>query len=240
MAVGMPAGGVALWDLADRRHPTPLADIPMDGTASKIVFSPDGRTVAVAAGRTVDLWRLAGRSDPVRLGTLKGHSDKVMAMAFSPDGRTLATGSRDTTAALWNVADEAALRRKAILTDNGAAVGTVAFSPDGHTLVIGTGYRAAAFWDVADLSGPVRVATLKRADLKTESLVFHPDGRTLITSGQSFDDSATQAVLWNYSALNELRANPTDVACTVSGGGLTPDDWATYIPEVPYQPTCPR
>ncbi|MFC7530339.1 TIR domain-containing protein [Actinoplanes sp. GCM10030250] len=225
---------VTLWDLTDRRHPVQLADLPSVEVALAIAFSPDGNTVAVAGNRVVNLWNVADRSSPVHLGTLKGHSDLVYALAFSPDGRTLATGSNDKTAALWNVTGK--LRRQAILTGNGAPVWSVAFAPDGRTLAVGTLDDAAALWDVAELSGPVRVATMRGADVRTKSLLFHPDGRTLTTSGINFGN--TLAVVRDYSALNELRADPAAVACAVTGGGFTPDEWAAYIPEVPYQRTC--
>jgi WD40 repeat protein len=236
LAVGK-GSAVALWDLTDRRSPARLANLPGNHLVSAIAFSPDGRTVAVAADRTVNVWKLVDQSDPVLLGTLRGHFDSVLAVAFSPDGRTLATGSADKTGALWNVADPTRPRRLAILTGNGSPVWSVAFAPDGRTLATGTDNNAAALWDLAELSGPVRVATLGGAALKSKSLLFHPDGRTLTTSGTN--RSSASAVLWDYSQLNDLRAHPADLACALTGGGLTPDDWASYIPEAPYQPTCP-
>ncbi|GIE34139.1 hypothetical protein Ait01nite_071840 [Actinoplanes italicus] len=224
---------VALWDLTDRRNPVQLGDLPGNDLIAAVAFSPDGRTVAVTTGQTVNLWNVTDRSEPVQLGTLKGHTDRVLAVAFSPDGRTLATGGEDRTASLWSV--DGRLRRQAILTGIGAPVWSVAFTPDGRTLATGTEAETVAFWDVAELSGPVRVAVLRRTDLKSTALVFHPDGRRLATSG-NFD--STRAVLWDYSALDGLRADPAAVACAVTGDGFTLQEWEAYIPETPYRPTC--
>jgi hypothetical protein len=44
--------------------------------------------------------------------------------------------------------------------------------------------------------------------------------------------------VWDYSDLNAVRADPARQACTVTGHGLSADEWAEYISELPYQPTC--
>ncbi|HEX9998844.1 MAG TPA: TIR domain-containing protein [Actinoplanes sp.] len=238
LAVGRGVSDVTLWDLSNRQRPTWLADLPGTDGVSTLAFSPDGHTVAIGTALAIHLWNVADRSKPVHFGTLKGHADDVNALVFSPDGRTLASGSEDRTVALWNVGDHTHLGRQAILTGNDGAVGSVAFAPDGRTLAIGVFDAAAVLWDVADPPAPVRLATLIRAELTPGTVLLHPDGRTLITAG--YGDTTDRAVFWDYSALNDLRANPVNIACAVVGGGFTPDEWALYIPDADYQPTCPH
>ena len=229
---------VELWDLTDRQHPARLGTLDENEMVYAIGFSPDSRTVAIGTGRQVSLWNLADRSKPIHLGMLKGHTGSVLSVAFSPDGRTLATGGADSTAALWNVAGPLPGRRHAILTGLDAPVRAVTFTADGRTLAVGTwDTSTVTLWDVAELSNPVLVTTLRRAEVRTSWVIFHPDGHTLTTGAAGYD--TTRAVQWDYSALNDLRANPVDLACAVAGGGFTEQEWAAYIPDAPYQRTCP-
>jgi WD40 repeat protein len=78
--------------------------------------------------KSVKLWDVASRQN---VATLKGHESYVLSVAFSPDGKTLASGSYDKSVKLWDVAT-----RQHVVTLKGheSYVLSVAFSPDGKTL----------------------------------------------------------------------------------------------------------
>ncbi|MGH9752663.1 MAG: WD40 repeat domain-containing protein [Blastocatellia bacterium] len=80
------------------------------------------------------------------LATLEGHDFDVYSVAFSPNGKTLASGSGDNTIKLW---DPQTGQELATLKGHGRRVRSVAFSPDGKTLASGSEDDTVKLW-VAD------------------------------------------------------------------------------------------
>ncbi|MCP4816943.1 MAG: hypothetical protein GY888_30890, partial [Planctomycetaceae bacterium] len=74
-----------------------------------------------------------------------GHTESVMSVAFCPDGKTLATASRDKTVKLWDVATG---KESATHQGHEGMVYSVAFSPDGKTLASVSGDKTVKLWDV--------------------------------------------------------------------------------------------
>jgi len=134
-----------------------------------------------------------------RLHTLEGHTDRVLDVAFSPDGMTLASGSEDNTAILWDI--ETGERLRTLQGHAGDhAVELVAFSPDGMTLV-----SAGLYLLLWDLETGKRLQT-PEGDLTRGSLsfspdaAFSPDGTTLALG--SWDQGV---ILWDVKAGERLR-----------------------------------
>jgi WD40 repeat protein len=123
---------------------------------------------------------------------LKGHADGTLAVAYSPDGRTLATGGADRRVRLWDPASGA--ERAELKHPSG--VHAVAFSPAGRTLVSGGGSMELRVWD----TGTGRLlARLPGHSAVVKCVAFGPDGRWFV-SGSGDRTLSThrpgQAIVW--------------------------------------------
>ena len=119
------------------------------GSVESVAISPDGQYLAVgtAGGSSVQLIDVS-RWAVVR--TFEGHTSGVYTVAFSADGKLLASGSGDKTIKLWDVATGTEVRTLPGHTDR---VTSVAFSPDGKLLASSSFDGTIKLWDISDLGG---------------------------------------------------------------------------------------
>ncbi len=146
-----------------------------------VSFSPDRKAVVVTEGRRIA--RLWDTSTGSPIGVPLRHDRPVRMVAFSPDGRTVATASHDPTSGLtdsklgsirlWDAADGRPLGPPIW---QHRWVSALAFSPDGRTLAAGDYGQDVRFWDAA--TGRVARPPIAQAGIAF-SLAFSPDGKTL-------------------------------------------------------------
>ena len=251
-----------IWDTTTRQprevlkgHQEPL---------QALAFSPDSARLATGGRDTLVLV-----TDVMRTGqaqTLRGHNTVVRSLAVSPDGRTLASASDDGTILLWDTATGAkrpavtwptsggvhalAFRPNGTMLAAGGAGGGVrlwdianqrwasawtvprdivlslAFSRDGGTLAVGARYGYLGLWDV-DTGQPV--GTFPGLSLEVSSVAFSPDARRIASANGS-----NTASLWNADAQDWAAR-----ACQLANRNLTPEEWRSFLGDLPYETICP-
>ncbi len=155
----------------------PLAAHPEEVIHS-LALSGDGK-VAAAGGAiegTIALWDTATGKEVRRL---QGHRKRVLALAFSEDGKLLASASEDRSARLWDVATGKELKRLRYEERFGGEVNRIRFLPGGRRLVASS-YASVRVWDVA--SGE---EVGKMPGGPAGLLDLSPDGKTLAMSGEN-------------------------------------------------------
>jgi Tol biopolymer transport system component len=217
-----------------------------------VPFSPDGKLLAAGGqGTAVQLWDPATGKEVRRLEGEKAPADGppfarpprrltlVLALAFSPDGKTLASGDNDNKITLWDVGTgrKRVVLSMAPLPALGAfGVCTLAYSPDGKTLASAGGDGVVRLWEAATGKERCRLVGHKA---QVWSVAFAPDGKTLAST-----DANAKARIWDVAvpaparqgAARQAQQSPLE-ARLVAGkatyaldlGGKTPEQYRKQI-----------
>ena len=197
---GFIGGKINLWNVAQRRGsepPAPGIQATLDTQAKFCLFvavSPDAKILAAAADQSIQLWDTGSCTLTT---TLTGHTDFVRCIAFSHNGKTMASAASDGTVRLWDVGAAAA---RATLRGHNGGVSWVAISPDDKTVASAGRDGTIRLWDLR--SGEEKT-TLRGHGGWVTSVAFSPDGRTLASTSE---DGTVR--LWKSDSDEDGKSEP--------------------------------
>ncbi|GAB2857202.1 hypothetical protein GCM10027176_69570 [Actinoallomurus bryophytorum] len=220
LVVAITAAATAIYTADDADHQRVLAVSRQLATESQSVTATDPVTSALLAAAA---WRIAPTAEarysmltalqnPER-GTFTGHTGAVRAVAFSPDGKILATSSSDGSARLWDRATGYSVGESLY---SGGSVNAIAFNPDGGHIITGSNNGSLELGSARANSR--EAAFFARNGSGVYGVAFSPDGRTVVTAGADHT-----ARLWDFATHRPVGKPFVGHTNAVSSVAFSPD-----------------
>jgi WD40 repeat protein/serine/threonine protein kinase len=201
-------GRVRLWDFVNNHSVAALQQVsdPGEDCHFSVLYSRDRHTLVGASRRIVRAWNLAGSDERL---VLAGHRESTQGLAFSPDGKLLASAGDDQVVNIWDPTTGQLLKK---LSDFHAGPSAPAFSADGKTLITDHGVGAIEIWDVATWQKLFAITDAELGRQTIQAVALSPNGRYM-AAGSSWSKGGIW--LWgikprgiNHNADGHLQIEP--------------------------------
>ena len=190
-----PTNTIRLWDVVARKKTRDIYGYHYD--IPQVAFAAGGKKLFVADGNWVSIW---DPSTGQPLDDVDGHRAPVWSIAWSPDGKQVATGVGygDNVGRVW---DATSGQKVLDLRGHRSGIEVTAYSPDGKLLATGSQDGTARLWEAAT-GKELHTFIAKDDRAMVSALAFSPDGRSLVTAG------AKMLHVWDVAERKETRALP--------------------------------
>jgi WD40 repeat protein len=205
-------GSTLLWNLASGQ--AAAGPVKLASEVTTLVWSRDGKKLAAGGNSEIALWNGVNSR---QFESAKMHHNTVWGLAFSLDGKLLASAGEDDDVILWNAETCQFVQ---LLREHTARARDVAFSPDGKVLASCSEDKSIILWDVATGTSIYPLVT----DDFPSNVFFLPNGNLLSSGGNVID--------WGIS-MESLR----DKAEQVAARNLTGQEWKYFMGARPYRQT---
>ncbi|EJD44391.1 WD40 repeat-like protein [Auricularia subglabra TFB-10046 SS5] len=158
------------WDVASGK---PIGG-PIKARVGTIAYSPDGTRLAYQDGDIICFWDISTGS--AYGDKLKGHTDTVIDVTFSPDGTFIGSSSKDRTIRLWDTAS-----RACVATFDGDVAASIRFSPDGVRFAAWSGFGPVRIWNISSRKIETQIHCDDYDMSPCADLAFSPSGKYLAT-----------------------------------------------------------
>jgi WD40 repeat protein len=175
-----------VWDVQSGKR---LREFAHAGAGFPLIFSPDGSALIMEGATHRWTAAILDRRTGVQKHLLAGHTEPISAIAYSPDGKWIATGSDDCTVRLWDAANGTEIR---CFQGHSDCVHSLAWSPDSQTIASGASDATIVLWDVFT-QGTTRHWLREHDQNEVDATCFSPDGNYLLVGYRIYG----KLQLWN-------------------------------------------
>lgn len=197
IASGGDEGHILIWDATSDDEISVSKDIEIGSPVSDMKYTRDGLNLVVATYEGQLL--LINVAEGQIIQEYDGHARRILSIAISPDGRTMATGAADGSVFVWDIETGERLQQYVDHPDEGESVSRILsldYNPNGHTLLFGSLDGELSLWQLETNE----IVVLEQSERGIWSVDFSPDGRFAVSG--SADGTLT---LWDVAQTSALR-----------------------------------